>query len=872
MLTKSASFPSRLKRSIGVLIATSLIGLAVPAVAAPTSIELPKSEPFPESVTSASDGTLFASSITNGGVTRVAPGSPPEVFIKPGEFGTRSTFGVNVDEKTGTLWVCSNDATAIGLKGPSSVPGAYLKGFDLKTGRGKASYRFPGDQAICNDIAFGADGSIYVTNTAAPEILRLKPDAQALEVWVKNDALKGGLDGIAFGEDGNLYVNTYISGELFRIGVKNGEAGSVTKLETSQALNHPDALKPIAGGFLMVEGVGRLDHVTVQGDRAEIKTVAPFAGPTGVTVSGDTVWISEGQLARLSDLKKGLAPPAFNLRSISLEKVSSIDQGNGGITLPPGFKATVFADKIGHARHAVVGSDGTVYVNTWSGFYYGNDTPPAGGFLIALKDTTGRGKADVVRRFGLDQKHGSNGGTGIGIYNGKLYFEINDRIEAYKIPSDGVSFDGNPEVIVSGLPLSGDHPMHPFIISKSGQLFVDVGSATNSCQPRNRVTGISGADPCTELKTRAGIWLYDASKTDQKFSPNDRYVTGLRNGEGFGFDSDGRLLVTQHGRDQLAESWGNFFTPGQGADLPAEEIVELKRGRNFGWPYCYYDQHQGRLMLAPEYGGDGKKVGRCADKAAPVAAFPAHWAPNDLAIYQGHLFPKAYRGGAFIAFHGSWNRAPAPQGGYNIVFQPLSDGKPSGRYVVFAQGFPGAFVEPGRAAHRPSGLAVGPDGALYITDDQRGRVWRVTYSGDESAEIAAAPFATNDAAASTIVLPPEGMNPEAGKVLATFPVAPGATEAQVVRGQQIFVGADGGTCGGCHGGDASGGPIGPDLTSGKWIWGDGSLAAIKKTILTGVPIPKFHLGAMPAKGGANLSDSDADALAAYVWAISRKKG
>ena len=119
-------------------------------------------------------------------------------------------------------------------------------------------------------------------------------------------------------------------------------------------------------------------------------------------------------------------------------------------------------------------------------------------------------------------------------------------------------------------------------------------------------------------------------------------------------------------------------------------------------------------MLAPEYGGDGgKKVGVCAEKKAPVASFPAHWAPNDLLIYSGKQFPAAYQGGAFIAFHGSWNRAPEPQGGYNVVFQPLADGKAGSAFIVFADGFAGAVKEPGQAAFRP-GLAMGPDGALYI--------------------------------------------------------------------------------------------------------------------------------------------------------------
>ncbi len=312
MSSKSLSFLSTVY--IALLTAAALAGaLSLISLGAEAStIELPKAMPFPESVASASDGTLYASSISNGGVARALPGkSKAEIFIRPGEYRTRSTFGVHVDEATSTLWVCSNDATSIGLKGPSDVQGAYLKAFDLKTGRDKVSYRLPGTPAICNDTAFGADGSIYVTDTAAQRILKLRPHAKTLDVWLDNDALKGGLDGIAFGEDGNLYVDTYLGGGLFRIDVKDGAPGKVTKLSTSRPITHPDALRSVKGGFLMVEGAGTLDHITVSGDKATIDTVKHFAGPTGVTAAGDTVWVAEGQLDRLGDARKGLPLPSF---------------------------------------------------------------------------------------------------------------------------------------------------------------------------------------------------------------------------------------------------------------------------------------------------------------------------------------------------------------------------------------------------------------------------------------------------------------------------------------------------------------------------------------------------------------------------------
>jgi glucose/arabinose dehydrogenase/mono/diheme cytochrome c family protein len=563
-------------------------------------------------------------------------------------------------------------------------------------------------------------------------------------------------------------------------------------------------------------------------------------------------------------------------RHTALTSTEACAGDNGGITLPPGFCATVFGDNIGHARHLVVAPNGVVYVNTWSGRYYRNDTPPAGGFLVALQDTTGDGRADVIMRFGETHEQGSAGGTGIALYNGGLFAEVNDRIVRYALPAGTIAPTGMPEVIVSGLPLTGDHPMHPFAIDAQGNVYVDLGSATNACQVQNRMPHSPGNQPCTELETRAGIWRYDANRTGQRFSPAERFATGLRNGEGFAFDAAGRIFATQHGRDQLAENWPNLYTPEQGANEPAEELVQLERGTDYGWPYCYFDLTQQKLVLAPEYSGDGKKVGLCAEKRGPVAAFPAHWAPNDLLLYDGQQFPAAYRGGAFIAFHGSWNRAPFPQGGYNVVFQPLADGKPTGPYVVFADGFAGAVKEPGRAAHRPSGLAVGPDGVLYIADDAHGRIWRVTYHGPTTAAIAAAPASSSraDNAAPGAAVPPEGIHPQAGAEAAgALPTPSGATTAQVALGDRVFHGQVGGApCAGCHGSDAKGTPLGPNLTSGHWLWGDDSFPALTRTITDGVPHPKQYPGVMPPMGGAQLSPAEVSAVAAYVWALSHQSG
>ena len=408
---------------------------------------------------------------------------------------------------------------------------------------------------------------------------------------------------------------------------------------------------------------------------------------------------------------------------------------NGGITLPAGFCATVFADGLGHPRHIVVNSNGDVYVNTWSGRYY--TTPaPAGGFLVALRDTNSDGKADIIKRFGPDAQQRNGGGTGIGIYKGALYAEegdtVNKRIVRYALSSDSITPASTSETIVSALPAIGGHPMHPFAIGQSGDIYMNSGSSTNSCQVKERGLESPGRNPCAELRTRAGIWRYDANKTNQRFSPAERYATGIRNAVAIAFDPGGQLYSTQHGRDQLAENWPKLYTPEQGQNQPAEELLKIEQGGDYGWPNCYYDGAQLKLVLAPEYGGDGgKAAGDCATKKGPAAFFPAHWAPDGLVFYTGTAFPEHYRGGAFIAFHGSWNRAPGPQGGYNVVFIPFAGGNPAdpAKYEIFADGFAGANKQPDAAAHRPTGITQGPDGALYITDDKGGRVWRVVYRG-----------------------------------------------------------------------------------------------------------------------------------------------
>jgi glucose/arabinose dehydrogenase/mono/diheme cytochrome c family protein len=575
-----------------------------------------------------------------------------------------------------------------------------------------------------------------------------------------------------------------------------------------------------------------------------------------------------------------LAPAQSQPHPDAEAKSQACPSDDSGLKLPAGFCATVFADDIGHARHLVVAPSGILYVNTWSGRYYGNDTPHAGGFLVALQDKSGTGKADVIERFGETVQSGGAGGTGIGFYKGSIYAEINDRIVRYSLPAGSIVPSGPADTIVSELPLGGDHPMHPFIIKPEGAMYVDVATATNSCQLKNRTLKSPGAEPCTELETRGGIWLYDANKTNQTFSPAERFATGIRNAEGFAIDPSGRVFVTQHGRDQLHANWPDLYKPDQEATLPAEELLLLKAKGDYGWPECYYDSFVEKLVLAPEYGGDGgKTAGVCANKIGPIAAFPAHWAPNAMVRYDKTQFPARYRDGVFIAFHGSWDRAPYPQSGYNVVFQPVAGDHASGPCEIFADGFAGTVKSPAKAEHRPSGLAVGPDGSLYVSDDIRGRIYRIAYRGGSeggAAKITPCPSATAPAGnpVELAAQPPEGTHPDAGAgPISKLSVPKGATREMVALGERIYHGQVGeAACTGCHGDSAEGTTLAPALAgkNKKWLWNDGSYAGIAKTITDGVPQPKEFRSPMPPMGGAQLTPDQLSALAAYIWSLNHR--
>ena len=398
-----------------------------------------------------------------------------------------------------------------------------------------------------------------------------------------------------------------------------------------------------------------------------------------------------------------------------------------GLHLPEGFCATLFAQGVGGVRHIVVAPNGDVFVNTQAG----GRRPASGGIngsvggILALRDINHDGKADQQQRWG------AGGGTGIALDGNMLYATAGNSIIRYHIASGSLTPLGKPDTIITGLPMSGSHHSHNFVL-QGRTLYVNIGSATNSCQRRDRQTESPGSDPCRELDTRAGIWEFDTGRLRQRPSDGRRFATGLRNSVALARNpSDGFLYATVHGRDQLHDNWPKLFTVEKSSENPGEELVRVDRGADYGWPYCYYDVDRRTLVLAPEYGGDGQKTGQCARKTQALMAFPGHWAPDGMLFYSGTQFPTQYHGGAFVAFHGSWNRAPLPQDGFRVVFAPFRFNRPNGSHTTFADGFNAApltaMAQPG--ARRPVGLAEAPDGSLFVTDDSGGTIWRITYRG-----------------------------------------------------------------------------------------------------------------------------------------------
>jgi len=418
-------------------------------------------------------------------------------------------------------------------------------------------------------------------------------------------------------------------------------------------------------------------------------------------------------------MKPPLALPAlFVLAAISAQAaLPSPDADNGGLTLPPGFRALVVADNLKPLRNLTVAPNGDLYLKTREAGIY------------ALRDTNGDGRADVVKEFG------GGGGTGIALRGDWLYESTDDHVFRYKLTPGELVPAGEPERIVRDLPNGRQHSAKGLAFGADGLLYVEVGSPSNAFGgKRDRALGATGGDPTEFLRTHGGYWRFDPDKPNQTQADGYHFSTGHRHSTTIALNPVSKqLFIAIHGRDQLSTVAPQFYTAEDNAENPAEVLHVLTDGANFGWPFTYWDPNTRQRKVNPEFGGDGRKLAEPGKYPDPLVAFPAHWAPMQLAFYTGAQFPAKYRGGAFLAFQGSWNRAPKPQKGYNITFIPFDEkGQPLGRYEVFATGFAGKdeILSPGDAAHRPNGVAVGPDGSLYIADSQAGRVWRIIYTGE----------------------------------------------------------------------------------------------------------------------------------------------
>ena len=345
-----------------------------------------------------------------------------------------------------------------------------------------------------------------------------------------------------------------------------------------------------------------------------------------------------------------------------------------------------------------------------------------------MRDTNNDARADAIEYFG------SHPGTGIAIKNNFLY--CSSDLEVFRYPLDAGSLTPDTtkkELIASGFIDQDQHATKSFDLDDAGNLYVNVGAPSNACMAQMRTKGSPGLDPCPQLDRQAGIWKFSGTSLSQDQQEDaSRYATGIRNAVAIEWNPvTNSLFALQHGRDQLHQFFPEMYDTIKSAELPSEEFFEVNEGDDFGWPYCYNDHEKGKKILGPEYGGDTEKQGRCADVKAPLVAFPGHLAPNDLVFYTKDQFPEKYKNGAFIAFHGSWNRHPMRQEGYFVAFVPMSGNQPTGDWEIFADGFSGLFRADDERVpkYRPTGLAVGPDGSLYISDSSRGKIWKVIYTG-----------------------------------------------------------------------------------------------------------------------------------------------
>ena len=338
------------------------------------------------------------------------------------------------------------------------------------------------------------------------------------------------------------------------------------------------------------------------------------------------------------------------------------------IKLPPGFRIAVYADRVPNARQMALGPSGVVFVGSLSE-----------GKVYAVVDTDGDHKADQVHVLAekLDMP------SGIAFKDGVLYVAAVSRVLRFPDVARDLTRPPKPEVVTSAFPSDTHHGWKFILFGPDGHLYVPVGAPCNVCLP-------------------PGALHATITRIDVAGGRPEVVARGVRNSVGFDFAPDtGTLWFTDNGRDWL------------GDNQPPDELNRLtKAGEHFGFPFCH-----GQGIRDPDF-----NAGRSCDEfTAPARALGPHVAALGMRFYTGRMFPEEYRGGIFIAEHGSWNRSNPI--GYRVTFVKVQDGR-AVSYETFAEGWLKGLLARGR----PADVLVMPDGALLVSDDKAGRIYRISYA------------------------------------------------------------------------------------------------------------------------------------------------
>lgn len=511
------------------------------------------------------------------------------------------------------------------------------------------------------------------------------------------------------------------------------------------------------------------------------------------------------------------------------------DPDDGGLELPPGFRAVVVADELrarfqGDAvRFIAVAPDGDIYGKLYAEGLFAVRVDPASGRMTEL------------------ERFGSGPGTAVAWHGPWLYYSTRTGLYRYRMTPGELVPRGRPETVISGLPAGIQHDAKSFAFDEDGNVLVEIGAPYNAYSQNDRQPGAKGMDATGILRTQGGFWRFPAGRLNQTEADGFHYATGERQSLALAWNPVSKAYFNvMMGRDNLNRVDPKDYSAYDNSVRVSEEMHRLRPGANLGWPYTYYDPLKHARMMAPEFGGDNRLRPPPGKYDDPVIAFPAHWAPEQMAFYFGRQFPAKYRGGAFVAFHGSYDRTPLPQAGFKVVFIPFdAAGNPTGRFEVFADGFTGTrapLASETLARFRPGGIAVGPDGSLYVSDTKRGRIWRILYTGrSRPGAVAVNPVPPDDS-----IVPP--------------PVLSAATARS--PGERLYAQA----CAGCHMVDGSGvSGMQPPLAGDPVVAGDP--ARLIAVVLRGPaavlpPGRPRYANAMPPF--ASYADQDLAALLTYV--------